>query len=254
MILCRSKGMPSISVNFGPFRDVGMAASYAKDMRSVGLVPHEAKQAHCAFWKAGYAPQAVHARILTGHFTKINTIKGPWPFLESLLDIQARDSSEAEPDAITFTPDLENCQLAAIKHHTLESLVSLVMETVREVAGESVESHSHFADCHFDSLGAVELSASLGKSLGKDLPGTLIYDFPSVHSVATYLQSVLATGPSMNWKVGEEDNKLLSNGAQLGVTYLKGGPLNIKICTRLPGKSDAKAFVDDAVETVPYPR
>lgn len=245
--------MPSISVNFGPFRDVGMAASYAKDMRLVGLVPHEAKQAHCTFLKAGYAPQAVHARILIGHFTKINTIKGAWPFLESLLDVQAHESSEAEPDAIHFTLDLENRQLAAIKHHTLESLVSLVVETVKELAGENVESHSHFADYHFDSLAAVELSASLGKSLGKELPGTLIYDFPSVQSVAIYLHGIIATFPLINWKVGEEDNKTLSNGAQLGVSYLKG-PLNIKMCTRLPGKPSSKAFIDDSIDIVPYPR
>jgi acyl carrier protein len=245
--------MPSISVNFGPFRDVGMAASYAKHLQSVGLVPHEAKQAHCTFFKAGNAPQAVHAYILVSLFRKANTVKGRWPFLETLLDTPAYDMNEPDPDASVLSLDLENGQLAATQHHTLESLVNLVVQNARAVVGESVESHSHFADYHFDSLAAVEISTSLGKAIEKDLPVTLVYDFPSVQSVAIHLQSVIVTSPSVNPKLGGKSKKMLNNGAQQGITYQQG-PLSVKLSTRLPGKTTSKAFHDDVIEIVPYAR
>ena len=44
----------------------------------------------------------------------------------------------------------------------------------------------------FDSLSAVELSNSISSSLGLKLPGTLIFDYPSLGLIAQHVHSQLA--------------------------------------------------------------
>ncbi len=44
----------------------------------------------------------------------------------------------------------------------------------------------------FDSLSAVELSNSISSSLGLELPGTLIFDYPSLTLIAQHVHSQLA--------------------------------------------------------------
>ena len=44
----------------------------------------------------------------------------------------------------------------------------------------------------FDSLSAVELSNSISGSLGLKLPGTLIFDYPSLSLIAQHVHSQLA--------------------------------------------------------------
>jgi hypothetical protein len=44
----------------------------------------------------------------------------------------------------------------------------------------------------FDSLSAVEMSGTLSTALGMQLPGTLVFDYPSVSAMAQYIHSLLA--------------------------------------------------------------
>ncbi|KAK9803914.1 hypothetical protein WJX72_004698 [[Myrmecia] bisecta] len=110
----RHAGRPATAVNFGPFGEVGMAASYASSMAAIGL--------HSLAPSAAYTAAAA------------------------------------------------------------------------EVSGEDLGPEGRFSDGHFDSLSAVELANSISKSIGRDLPGTLVFDYPSVADLAAHLQALLAPG------------------------------------------------------------
>jgi len=53
---------------------------------------------------------------------------------------------------------------------SLEAVVALVRATATEICGSEMDEGAHFADHHFDSLSAVELSNSIGKAVGLTLP------------------------------------------------------------------------------------
>lgn len=44
----------------------------------------------------------------------------------------------------------------------------------------------------FDSLSAVELSNGIATALGLQLPGTLVFDYPSVSAMAAHVQGLMA--------------------------------------------------------------
>lgn len=50
-----------------------------------------------------------------------------------------------------------------------------------------------FSPGSFDSLSAVEFASSIGKQLDLDLPNTLLFDYPSIRSMAQHIHSQLAS-------------------------------------------------------------
>ena len=73
-----------------------------------------------------------------------------------------------------------------------EVLHKKVKEAVHAVVGHDVSPDDPLMAAGLDSLGAMELRSSLEQSLGVDLPGMLIFDYPSVHAILDYAESLLA--------------------------------------------------------------
>ena len=80
-----------------------------------------------------------------------------------------------------------------VSKDNLEALRSRVMETVSAVLGHAVAQDEPLMDAGLDSLGAVELRNSLAKSAGMELPGTLVFDYPSAGALAGFLETQMAS-------------------------------------------------------------
>jgi len=70
------------------------------------------------------------------------------------------------------------------------------VNTAKETSGHDVTSNEAFAPASFDSLSAVELADRISKAVGRDLPSTLVFDYPSVTAIADYVYSILS--PSLS--------------------------------------------------------
>lgn len=105
----------------------------------------------------------------------------------------------------------------------------------------------------FDSLGAVEMSSSVGSAFGLQLPGTLVFDYPSVSTMATYVhQQIAPKDSSMEVMVG-------AGAMHLVGTIIAGGDttervISITSAARLPVQAGSAAFAKDAIGLVPYGR
>lgn len=259
----RAKGMPAMSVNFGPFGGVGMAAAYADSMRSIGLHPLPPSDAHSAFQTAGYAPQLVRARIAHSQFCRVNTVKGPWPFLNQLSRISKSPSSHpAQAAAFSATSqaaksaagtriDSEATQPVIL----LQDVTQMVRAAASEVLGEDIGPDGHFSAGHFDSLAAVELANLLGNAAGRELPGTLVFDYPSVAALAQHLHGLMqpkqAHAPML-----PRDQAITAQSlsrAQLPQQY--SGHIWVASSARLPhGAGAGEIACRDAITTAPSSR
>ena len=130
----------------------------------------------------------------------------------------------------------------------------MVKTIVSTSLGEDIEATSPFAQYHFDSLVAMEVSTSPGRSIGKDLPGTLMYDYPSIVELSNFLYGILYKDLPEHFT--EHDQGLattLGHVTSMGEPKLKA--IELKIGARLPGiASTYAAFVDDNIDVVPYTR
>ena len=197
----RAAGLAATSVNFGPFAEVGMAAAHTASMRGMGLQGLPPQQVSDAFLQAGYAPRHVSARLLLSQFTKVNTAKSKWALLDDLLTTSATALPIPAPQPIpaehtTSTSAMVAASLAGegvqVPQMAVADIEQVVRRTAAEILGEELSGDGRFASSHIDSLAAVELSNSIGKAVGLDLPGTLVFDYPSVAEVAKHLSARLA--------------------------------------------------------------
>ena len=67
-----------------------------------------------------------------------------------------------------------------------------ISELVQRMLGAAVEPDVPLMEAGLDSLGAVELRASLGAKFGIELPATVVFDYPSVAALAGYLAPSVA--------------------------------------------------------------
>ena len=140
---------------------------------------------------AGMAPQMVFARLIAQRFSKIYSSKGRWGLLDQLLLTSAPLQAPAAvvPAQLTgsnaATPGIRRPAVA------LQQVVQAVQRAAADILGEHLGDNDSFPAGGFDSLSAVELASSLGRALGVELPGTLVFDYPSVGSMARHVHSLL---------------------------------------------------------------
>ena len=223
-----------------------MAATYADSMLAVGLRPLHPSEACRAFESIGLASRLVYVGISIKLFQKANTTKGPWPFvdymhhkplLSSLNTYMTLENSDKRTQPPKASPTIYN----------MEILLDLVKDEITRVLGQEFATCDHFAQHNVDSLAALELSIALSKSIGKELPGTLVFDFPSVKELAQHLHKILIPN--------EQDGRVVQAHAALVVPGQRAENLiGLRVASRLPAKSLGNCFKSDAIMPLLYPR
>lgn len=184
-------GLPVVAVNFGPFAEVGMSAAYADSMHAIGLPGLPPSAAHAAFHRAAYAPRIVFARIIVSKFAMVNSIRGSWSLLKHLSHVRETGSLVPTGGTIAASDVQQGSNVGIAPAITLDDIISLVRSSTEQILGEDVRADIAFPAGSFDSLSAVELSNSISKAFGIDVPSSLVFDYPSVAAIAEYIQSLL---------------------------------------------------------------
>jgi malonyl CoA-acyl carrier protein transacylase len=191
----RGQDLVGLSVNWGPWAEGGMAASLSQQLQE-------------RMRQAGFTP-------LTG--------KEGWPLLEQVLREQATQVGvmgvnwgqffQQTPEAVrfplfqAFLPHEQQQQTAANRSTFLQLLqdapsdqrpilvINHVRSQIAKVIGlhspEQIQPRQALFDLGLDSLMAVELRNSLQLSLGQRLRSTLLFDYPTLESLVTYLSQQL---------------------------------------------------------------
>ena len=202
----QAAGLPATSLQLGPFAEAGMAADHVAELTAIGLKGLHPKQLQDAVLTAGNAPQMVYARIDAPKFVQLYTAKGRWSLVDAALQVPPVELSVAK---ITQQPTVGSLSTVGAPNSgltgannsrvaTSASVAGVIRKVAKDILGDVDADFDDFPSGGFDSLSAVELSSTVGTELGIQLPGTLVYDFPSVRSMAAHVLSLLspAQGPA----------------------------------------------------------
>ena len=122
-----------------------------------------------------------------------------------------------------------------------EHVAADVWAVVAEILGTSLEASQPLMAAGLDSLGAVELRNSLESRFGITLPGTLVFDYPTVAALAGYIASRLQPAAATAEAAGPLDLFSLGAGA-MAAAGASAGPRPLAVAalaTRSPKASHA---------------
>jgi len=190
----RLKGLPGLSINWGPWTEIGAAAqrelSERLAPRGLGAIsPSEGLSAL--------------GRLAGDCFAQVAVLPADWQRYSASLPEQARtfladvveapkspspSRSSSEPAAETNIRDL----LAAAPEARKPAIVAkFVRERALRVLGldstRSIDPRVPLGELGLDSLLSVELRNALGSAVGVSLPATLLFDCPTIDAVTDYL-------------------------------------------------------------------
>ncbi len=257
----RSRGVPAVSVNFGPWSagEAGMADADARtqlELRGIHtLSPADALAGMAdVMGSAQQAPEAVVARMDWSRFLPIYLQAGR----RSLLDEVAREV----PPAVSAAPAAGGTALvgrltAAPVQQRRKLVLDFLRNTVAEVTRvdvSEIREETGFFDLGMDSLMAIELRRQLERAVGHELPATLAMDYPRISDVADYLLTdVLRLNEPAATRTSAQPASLATSAADEPIAI-------IAVACRFPGSPDADSYWDvlsggvDAIREIPEDR
>jgi NADPH:quinone reductase-like Zn-dependent oxidoreductase/acyl carrier protein len=168
MLARRHRGLPGLTINWGPWSDVGMSAGIAEAMAKSGFAMIAPADGCTVLRRALALPyvQLVVAPRCDGTSAPLREPRPP------------RKSSAR------LSPDLGERDLRLVLTDSVSSHVAAVLGM--DGASE-VERHVPFSELGMDSLMVVELRNRLQAELDLPLPAMIAFDFPTIESLADHL-------------------------------------------------------------------
>ncbi len=190
-----ARGLPAVSIAWGPWADVGMAARMSEAdrerMRRQGLGSISPADGALAF--AHLLGAAGPVAVLPLDWERFAEAQPRMPARFSALASQAQSAAAARPAAPTA--DIRKTLADAPQSKRRALLQGHLREHAARVLGLNADFHldnrQPLREIGMDSLMAVELRNAISASLKQKLPATLLFDYPTVEALTAFLSGML---------------------------------------------------------------
>jgi acyl transferase domain-containing protein/NADPH:quinone reductase-like Zn-dependent oxidoreductase/acyl carrier protein len=253
----RERGVPGISVNFGPWSAPGMADEDARaqlNKRGVRTLSPADALAGMADVMAASSAHGIVARMDWANFLPLYQLAGKRAFLAQL-------EREAPQSALAPTPSGTTRLVERLASAPAQQRKKLVVDYLRDVVAEvtridaaEIRDEAGFFEVGMDSLMAVELRGRLELAVGKELPATLAMDYPRLVDVADYLLGdVLSISAQGSAKSAVQPDSVMTMRTDEPIAI-------VAVACRFPGAPDPDAFWGvlsggvDAIREIPDDR
>ena len=186
----RGLGLPGLSINWGAWGSVGMAARLdsvnQKRLESSGIITMELERGMQALGSllSDSSGQVIVSPINWSKFVKQLPSGRKIPFLEALVSTEPSLTQKS-----AFREELESVPVSERQELLTNQIRSLIAKTLGWTDTQKIGMRQPLFDLGLDSLMAVELKNRLESSLETSLSSTLLFDYPTVEALVEYLAS-----------------------------------------------------------------
>lgn len=196
----RAQGLPAQSINWGPWSEMGMAASAGADHQSrwarAGFEQISPTQGLEMLQRAMQQPQPQLCALRLNE-AKLRSALGPSvpPLWQEVVAPPPRTRRVQRSEDATLRTELEGLPPDGQLERMRTTVRAYAAEALGQADAAQVPSGRPFKEQGFDSLMAMELRNALSERLGQRLPATLAFDYPTVDALAAHLlREVLSPG------------------------------------------------------------
>jgi acyl carrier protein/NAD(P)-dependent dehydrogenase (short-subunit alcohol dehydrogenase family) len=198
------QGLPSQSINWGPWEEAGMAqrlnAVQAKRLLDLGIAPLPTAQALQIFNSLGRdsRPQIVVATINWPQFLKnfpkasLNSIYAAFKQPEIAAEKSQSQTQAPSANQIVWREVLSAIESGQRAQHLIVLLTSAINKVIGADEHEPIELRKPLFDLGLDSLTAVELKNRLETNFMCSLSTTLLFDYPTLEALSEHLKKNMA--------------------------------------------------------------
>jgi acyl carrier protein len=184
----RSIGLPALSIDWGPWAEVGLAAAQANRGQRLALrgVPSLAPAQGLDILGRLLGSDAVQCGVLTfnlRHWRQFYPKVAASPLFGLLPD----EASPAVPAGAHAMRAALQAAAPAERRGVMEAHLSDVLSQVLRIERDQIDPQRPLSSIGFDSLMALEYRNRLEASLGLTLPATLVWGHPTIAALAPHL-------------------------------------------------------------------
>ncbi|MBN9373331.1 MULTISPECIES: type I polyketide synthase [unclassified Hydrogenophaga] len=192
----QARGLPTVSINWGPWAEIGAAADRRLDkpgsLRAIAPADGLAALEH-AMRRSAPGALFPNAQLAVLDSDWAHLADGAPPLFGELLRGLARPGQVPAPGQTAAAPEPSLrerlASAAANRRKTLlrDHVRQLTVKVLGLQRGEDLDVTEPLRQLGLDSLMAVELRNRLGQAVGRTLPATLTFDHPSVAALTEHL-------------------------------------------------------------------
>lgn len=184
-VLCpylRSKGIPAISISWGPWAEVGMGANedLERIWSSMGITSIGLEEGMNVFERL-LEVGSTHLGVMPTDWSKYQTENN---FFNVLKQGKKQKQQNTSPNLLL---DLKNVDQVRRKKMLVRYIESEVCKILGYEEGKSFEENQGFFELGMNSLTAVEFKNNLQSTLNCNLSSTITFDYPTIAKLSNYL-------------------------------------------------------------------
>jgi len=201
----RSLGLPCLSINWGPWTEVGMAARAASNSRGPAsrvmhpLAPAQALAALDRLFEKDGPAQAAAMSVDWTHLARSLNGQQPPALISDLIREKARPAAARAARETGLRLSMQELLAAPQdrRHALLLAHVQKSLAQVMALDAPELDPEESMSNLGLDSLMALELQHSLEESFGTKLPIELLMGMPSLNEFVSRLLDILAKSTAL---------------------------------------------------------
>ncbi|MBT9317709.1 polyketide synthase [Leptothoe spongobia] len=186
----RAQGLPAITINWGPWGEIGAAArlpEVIERLNQLGIGTIDS-QAGLQVLERAFLKKPVQMGAVPIHWPQFR--QQQWASAPLFADLVAvAGENNGQQIAVEFRQQLESALITERYDLLMSGVRGQIAKTLGLKHPEQIEPGQRLIDLGLDSLMVIELKNRLQSTLGCSLRSTLLFDHPTLASLADYLAS-----------------------------------------------------------------